>query len=287
MTKIIDLRLRPPYKSFTTTAFYENYNSEANIQQRLENGWSESEAATKKSMDLMIKEMDENHVVYGVAIARESNWGGAAKNSDLLGLLADYPNRFIGVPHLQYGAEKDPLKTIDEYVINGPCSAVYLEPGFRFEKHLMHANDERLYPIYEKCEHNNIPVLLQYGGGVNSVEYFTPSDIYHIAEDFPKMKLAITHGGWPQVMPMIHQAFAHPNVYLATDIYFNGYPGSHDYVFAANSILKDKIMFGSSFPGFSLKDAVNLYLSSGLKEENLEKVLYKNAAKFFNLDLDE
>ena len=33
----------------------------------------------------MIKEMDENNIVYGVAIARESEWGGAAKNSDLPG----------------------------------------------------------------------------------------------------------------------------------------------------------------------------------------------------------
>ena len=100
------------------------------------------------------------------------------------------------------------------------------------------------------------------------------------------MKIAITHGGWPQVMPMIHQAFAHENVYLAPDGYFDGYPGSHDYVLAANGILQDKIMFGSAFPGLALNDAVKLYASAGLKEESLEKVLYKNAARFFNLEND-
>ena len=41
-------------------------------------------------MELMIKEMDENGIALGVAVARESKWGGAAKNEDLPGLLAEH-----------------------------------------------------------------------------------------------------------------------------------------------------------------------------------------------------
>ena len=85
----------------------------------------------------------------------------------------------------------------------------------------MHADDERLFPIYEKCEKHHIPFILQYGGGINSVEYYDPSDIYRLAEAFPDLKICITHGGWPQVMPMIHQAYAHKNVYLSPDALIN------------------------------------------------------------------
>lgn len=277
MYRAIDLRLRPPYKSFATTSFYQN------LETRREEGVV-SQAAVQRDMDLMIKEMDENNIVYGVAVARESEWGGAAKNSDLPGLLADYPNRFIGMIHLQYGAEKNPLDSIDEYIVNGPCTGVYIEPSFRFEKVLMHADDERLFPIYEKCQANNIPLILQYGGGVNTIEYYDPSDIYRLAEAFPKLKICISHGGWPQVMLMIQQAYAHENVYLSPDFYFAGWPGSQDYVIAANTILSKKIIFGSAFPCVSLPDALKIYLEAGVKEENLDDILYGNAARFLGLE---
>ena len=250
MYPVIDLRLRPPYKSFATTSFYQN-------QEKRRSEGTESRAAIERDMDLMIKEMDENNIVYGVAIAQESEWGGAAKNSDLPGLLADYPNRFIGVIHLQYGAEKDPLESIEEYILHGPCTGVYMEPSFRFEKYLMHADDERLFPIYEKCEKHHIPFILQYGGGINSVEYYDPSDIYRLAEAFPDLKICITHGGWP---------------------------GSQDYITAANTILADKIIFGSAFPCISLPDALKLYLEVGVKMESLPKTLYDNAARFLGLE---
>ena len=74
MYPVIDLRLRPPYKSFATTSFYQN-------QEKRRSEGTESRAAIERDMDLMIKEMDENNIVYGVAIARESEWGGAAKTA--------------------------------------------------------------------------------------------------------------------------------------------------------------------------------------------------------------
>lgn len=275
--RAIDLRLRPPYKSFGYTAFYDGAIEGAKKGRRT------SPAVLERSMEKLIQEMDENNVEIGVAVARESDWGGRAKNSDLPGLLEEYPGRFIGVPHIQYDPEINAIDIIREYVTEGPCTAVYMEPGFRFEKYLLHADDERLFPIYEYLEEHGIPLLLQYGGGVNSVEYYTPSDIYHIAERFPELKIAITHGGWPQVMAFIQQAYAHKNVYLAPDFYFSGFPGSQDYITAANTILSDKIMFGSAYPIIPLDECREKYDNVGVRKDVLPKILYDNAAGFFGL----
>lgn len=275
--KVIDFRFRPPYKSFATTDFYTNVKKDTIW------GYEPSEAVIKKDMELAVKEMDESDVDIGVVIARESKWGGIAKNSDLPELLKEYPGRFIGVPHIQYEPEKDLTEDIQKYVVEGACTAVYIEPGFRLEKYQLHASDEKWYPMYEYCQEHSIPVLIQYGGGVNTVEFYTPSDIYHIADDFPKLKIAITHGGWPQVMPMIQQAYAHTNVYLAPDIYFSGFPGSQDYITAANTILRKKILFGSCYPNMALKDAIKKYTEVGVRKEILPDILYNNAAEFFNL----
>lgn len=285
MYKIIDMRLRPPYKSFATTAFYTDFDTPKNRA-----GWEsgkthKSLAHSKKSMELMIKEMDENHIVKGVVVARETNWGGRAKNSDLPGLLAEYPDRFIGAPHIQADADNDMLETVDKYIINGPCSAIYMEPGFRLEKVQRHASDEIFFPLYEKAQKHNIPIILQYGGGSASIEFYTPYDIYNVANVFPDLKIAISHGGWPQTMAMIHEAYAHKNVYLSPDVYFVGFPGSQDYVYAAKTILKNQIMFGSAFPaGNDLRDVITGYMNSGLSDEELERVLYTNAAEFFGLE---
>ncbi len=57
-----------------------------------------------------------------------------------------------------------------------------------------------------------------------------------------------------------------------------------DYITAANTILADKIIFGSAFPCISLPDALKLYLEVGVKMESLPKILYDNAARFLGLE---
>lgn len=147
----------------------------------------------------------------------------------------------------------------------------------------MHANDKCIFPIYELCAEKNIPIALLNGGRINSTRYYTPTDIDDIAENFPALHIVIYHAGWPQCMEFIHQAYRHEFVYLTPDCYFSGYPGSADYICAANGILQDKIIFGSAYPFYSLRDAVRLHYTN-LKESVAEKIFYNNAKQFFNLN---
>jgi len=151
----------------------------------------------------------------------------------------------------------------------------------------MHGNDPRIFPVYELCEQEHIPILLQYGGAVNPLEFFTPQDIDDIMLRFPKLKLAITHGGWPQVMAFCQLAYKHEGLYLIPDAYFTKYPGSSEYVQAANYILQDKIMFASLYPGVPVEEAIENYKKSGLFEDVLPKIFYDNAARFLGLVDDD
>ena len=276
MYPVIDLRLRPPYKSFATTSFYQN-------QEKRRSEGTESRAAIERDMDLMIKEMDENNIVYGVAIARESEWGGAAKNSDLPGLLADYPNRFIGVIHLQYGAEKEPLESIEEYILHGPCTGVYMEPSFRFEKSLMHADDERLFPIYEKCEKDNIPVYVTWGGLCATPEIYEPHIIENVAKSFPKLRMFLGHAGFPRSAEHCVLAINHPNIYLGIDLYIINSPAAQDFIVAGNYACKNQICFGSAYPLNLLNEAVDSYKKS-FHEDVWENIFYNNSAKFVGIE---
>lgn len=282
MIQAIDMRLRPPYKSLKNGMLFKGYQTPGQVAFRDNMDLHASQAAIELSMELFLQEMDEWGIVKGVVMNRNTNGGS---NQELVELLAEYPGRFIGAPHIQ--PIEGALQEIEDLIINGPCSLIYMEPGFRMEREPMHADDERCFPIYEKCQSANIPIILQYGGGKNSTEYYSPLDIFRIAETFPKLKICISHGGWPQVIEHIQQAFAHENVYLSPDYLFAGYPGSHEYVVAANGILQDKTLFGSAYPLASLQDAVTMYLEAGLKAEVLPKILYKNAMRFLGLEKDE
>lgn len=283
MYEAIDMRLRPPYKTLKEGMLFAGYMSPEQIAFRNNMGQHASQAAIEQSMALMLEEMDSWHIVKGVVMSRNTNGGS---NDELVELLRDYPDRFIAAPHIQPLDGEAALAEIDRLVVQGPCSLIYMEPGFRMEREPMHANDARCFSIYEKCQQENIPIILQYGGGKNSTEFYDPLDIYEIAETFPKLKICISHGGWPQVMGHLQQAFAHENVYISPDYLFSGYPGSQDYVVAANGILQDKMLFGSAFPLASLEDAVTLYLEAGLKASVLPKIFYKNAARFLGLEDD-
>lgn len=278
--KIIDVRLRPPYKSFKNSFLYRDYFKPAQIQFRKNNGLSDSEAVKQQSMPLLFQEMEEANIAKAVVCSRVTDGGS---NEELAMLVDEYPDKFIGMAHIEPYDTASALENIMKFVVNGSCAGIYLEPGFRMEKELMHANDKRLFPVYELCIEKNIPLILQYGGGKNSTKYYTPTDIDDIVENFPTLHIMISHGGWPQCMSFIHQAYSHEFVYLAPDCYFAGYPGSADFICAANGILQDKIIFGSAFPFYSLDDAVKLYLAN-LNDSVAEKVFYINAKQFFNIN---
>lgn len=282
MVKAIDMRLRPPYGS--NKGMVANYMNAANLAWREQMQFSQSQAAVSGSMEDMIKEMDEAEIEIGIAVTRMWPKDGKFDNTELLGLMEEYSGRFISVPQIEYAQGIDlALQQIDEVVVNGPCKAIYMEPGFRLTPMIMHADDERLAPIFEKCEKDNIPVILQYGGGVNPIEYYTPTDINHLAVRFPNLKICISHGGWPQPVLFCQLAYAYRNVYISPDMYFDKFPGSSEYQIAAKMLLQNKMLFGSAYPLLSLNDAVEMHTRI-IPENVLPKIMYKNAAIFLGLE---
>lgn len=284
MQPVIDMRMTVPYRSFCRTPHFAGYNTEASRRARRNLRVQDAASAKECSMELLLEEMKEADIRQACTFNRSTIPG--TDPDDITALLREYPDKFIGVPHIDVSDTAKALQNIRKYVIDGPCTAIYIEPGIRFSRVVMHGNDERLFPVYELCQEHRIPILMQYGGGVNTLKYYTPSDIDDIVGIFPKLRLAITHGGWPQVMSFCQLAYKHEYVYLVPDYYFTKFPGSHEYVQAANYILQDKIMFGSLYPATSVGEAVNNYLNAGLYEDVIPKVMHDNAARLLGLVAD-
>lgn len=175
------------------------------------------------------------------------------------------------------------LADIEKYVINGPLKGISMEPGAMTTPY--YGNDRRLYPIYELCAAHRIPVVIMLGGRAGpDVSYSNPAIINQIAADFPQNNFLVSHGGWPWVQAILGACFWQPNIYLCPDLYLMNSPGVTDYVAAANSFMQDTFLFGSAYPLMPIGDSLNKFKAL-FDPAVLPKLLYQNAARFFNIEL--
>jgi predicted TIM-barrel fold metal-dependent hydrolase len=186
-----------------------------------------------------------------------------------------------------------PFANINPYVISRPAETLahYVqEMGFRGLKLLpsyqyFYPNDPLLYPIYEKAQALNIPVLIHTGSSTfkgTRIKYADPLYLDDVAVDFPELVIVQAHGGrgfWYD--RAFFMAKVHPHVYLE----ISGLPPQKilEY-FPQLEDEADKIIFGSDWPGIpGIKKNIEAIRSLPLKEETKEKILGSNAARILGI----
>lgn len=278
--KIMDVRMRPPFppyldkngmfdtradNPFAVSRFYRNF------------GMNMSESMKTASMEQLFAEMDRAGEITGVVSIRRNSRG--YENDALVDLLKKYPERFLGACGIAPDSSPETMNTLQQYVLDGPCISAFMEPGF----HNIMIDDENIFPAYEFCERNHIPLLISFGGFHGPTDDFClPIHAEHVAAAFPNLKIALCHGGWPWVEAAVRLAFKAPNVYLSPDIYALHAAGAQSYIEAANYMLRDKMLYGSAYPCVDVESSVALYLQK-LRPEVVEDVMYNNAARFFGI----
>lgn len=284
MRKIIDCRVRVPYGKFLEAGFYADIPKRVKVADSKYN-MHLPQSVFEGSMEQLIKEMDELGIVKAIVPARNAF---GIPNSEMEKLLEDYPGRFITFAQVSPLDGQKALDEIQRYVVEGKCTGVVVEPGYGPNNEKMAVNDERMYPIYEMCEKNDIPMMIGFGGMLHpSLKLFQPVDIDQVALDFPDLRLLCAHGGWPYAQEMMWIALVRKNVWLMPDLYVYGTPGMQDYAMGANTVCKEKIIWGSAYPIVSQKESLEQYLNCGIKEEFLDNVLYKNALRFLKMSEED
>lgn len=234
-----------------------------------------------------IAELDRAGVTQAVVPARdaESNWGEKVSNDYLAEIVKQFPDRIIGF------AGADPLKgraaveEIDRAIRELGLSGVSLDPCFAF----MAPDDRRLYPLYEKCIELNVPVILTIGPLPIKpllLEHGSPMTVDGLATDLPDLDIVCSHGGWPFTQQMIAIAMRHDNVYFENAGYHT-MPGAEMIVQAANTIIPDKVLFGTAYPGGqceTLKQEVEQFRGLGFEPDILQKVFHDNAIALLTRD---
>ncbi len=203
-------------------------------------------------------------------------------------IVKNYPEKFIGFAGI------DPLKKMKAVREINRCydlglRGVAVRP-FMFG---IPPHDAKMYPIYSKCVELDIPIWfhLSINYSANSMEVERPIYLDVVAQDFPELKVIAGHGGWPWVDELVAVAWKNPNIYIDIASYLPKYIGMkgtgwEPLIHYGNSILQDKILFGSTwlFMGTTIKKLADAVMALPLKEEVKKKWLYHNAAKLLGIE---
>ena len=166
--------------------------------------------------------------------------------------------------------------------------------GFKFHPSVQafYPNDPAVYPLYEVLEELGVPALFHSGqtgigsglpgGGGIRLKYSNPLHVDDVAADFPHLKIILAHPSFPWQDEALAVATHKPGVHIDLSGWSPKYfpPQLVQY---ANTLLKDKVLFGSDFPVLTPDRWLADFDKLDIKPEVRPKILKDNAARLLNL----
>ena len=166
--------------------------------------------------------------------------------------------------------------------------------GFKFHPPTQgfYANDQRMYPLYEVIAAAKLPALFHTGqtavgqgsgaGGGVRLKYGNPIYLDDVAVDFPDMPIIMAHPSFPWQEEALAIALHKAQVYIDLSGWSPKYfpPQLVQY---ANTLLKNKVLFGSDHPMISSDRWLADFATAGFREEVQPLILKENAAKLLGL----
>jgi predicted TIM-barrel fold metal-dependent hydrolase len=237
----------------------------------------------------LIRSMDDAGVDIAVLTAEdaETTMGIKTPNEKVAEFVRKAPQRFVGMAAVDPHKGMTAVRELERAVKDLGMKCLCLEPWL----HKLRSNDKLYYPIYAKCVELDIPVWIH--ASINYVPQLTmdfgrPIHLDEVAGHFPELKVVAGHGGWPWVNEMMAFLWRHSNAY--TDISairpkYLGMPGTgwEPLLQYGNSLLQDKIIFGTAWPAQQFKTNIEEIKALSIKEEVKKKWLGGNARKLLGL----
>ena len=166
--------------------------------------------------------------------------------------------------------------------------------GFKCHPSLQafHPNDPMAYPLYEALQELEVVALFHSGqtgigaglpgGGGIRLKYSNPLAIDDVAADFPGLRIVIAHPSFPWQDEALAVANHKPLVHID----LSGWSPKYfppQLVRYANTLLRDKVLFGSDFPVLTPDRWLADFDKLDMKPEVRPLILKENAARLLRL----
>ena len=208
-------------------------------------------------------------------------------NEYMAKMCLEYDGRVTGLATV-YPGEKNAEKILQEAFDAGLG-------GLKLHAHVQcfDMNSDDMNCLYECCRKNKKPIVMHVGREPRSAAYrCDPYDICSaeklesVVVDFPNLKICVPHLGLDEITSYQQLIEKYDNLWLDTAMAATNYfpiKGKID----LSRYRPDRIMYGSDFPNipYAWDRELKVLKIADLSCDALEKLLYKNAADFFSLNL--
>jgi uncharacterized protein len=209
-------------------------------------------------------------------------------NEEIAQAALDNPDIMIAFasidPHKGKMGAREAERLIKEYGVK----------GFKFHPTVQgyYPYDRMAWPIYEVINEYKLPAIFHTGhsgigsgmrcGGGLRLEYSNPMHLDDVALHFPDMQVVMAHPSWPWQDEALSVAMHKPNVWIDLSGWSPKYfpPQLIQY---CNTLLKDRVLFGSDFPLINPERWIKDAQQSGFKPEVMPGILKDNAVRLLGL----
>ena len=166
--------------------------------------------------------------------------------------------------------------------------------GFKFHPtaQAFYPNDPAVYPLYEVIAEHRLPALFHTGhtavgvglpgGGGLKLKYSNPIYVDDVAADFPELPIILAHPSFPWQDEALSIALHKAQVYID----LSGWAPKYfppQLVHYANTLLRDKVLFGSDYPLITPDRWLEEFEALPIKPEVRPLILKENAARLLGL----
>ncbi|MDR7568501.1 MAG: amidohydrolase family protein [Armatimonadota bacterium] len=224
-------------------------------------------------------------------VDNETQSGLRISNEEVAEWVRKYPEVFIG-----FGSV-DPWKGRRAVEEVRRCADLGLR-GMKFQQitQAFRPDDPRFFPIYEACVDQGLAALFHTGttaigvgrpGGMGlRLDYGRPIYVDEVAARYPELRIILAHPAWPWHEEQLAIVRHKGNVYMDLSGWAPKYfPPS--VVHYANTLIQDKVFFGSDYPMITPQRWLQEFEDLPLKKEVRRKILLLNAARFLGVQIPE
>jgi uncharacterized protein len=235
----------------------------------------------ERKMAAVVFTVDAEHATGTPPVPNEEVAEAAAANPDVLIPFASID------PFRGKAGVRQARRLVEEYGVK----------GFKFHPNIQgfFPDDRIAYGLYEAIEElgaialfhtgqTGIGAGLPGGGGIR-LKYSDPMRVDDVAVDFPGMPIILAHPSFPWQDEALSIATHKPTVHID----LSGWSPKYfppQLVRYANSLLQDKVLFGSDYPVISPDRWLADFAALPMKDEVRPKILKDNAARLLGLSPD-
>ena len=152
--------------------------------------------------------------------------------------------------------------------------------------------DRMAWPLYEVIAEHKLPAIFHSGhsgigagmrcGGGLRLQNSNPMLLEDVAMDFPDIQIVIAHPSWPWQDEALSLALHKPNIWIDLSGWSPKY-FPKQLVQYANTLLKDRMLFGSDYPLITPERWMKDFAEAGFKPEVQPLILKTNAMRLLGL----